>query len=49
MSIGKEQINKKLSLKAFFNDDGFLLGVSYFLALLKQPDHYQSLHWSDAF
>ena len=46
MSIGKEQINKKLSLKAFFNDDGLLLGIAYFLALLKQPDHYQSLHWS---
>jgi hypothetical protein len=46
MSIGKEQINKKLSLKAFFHDDGLLLGIAYFLALLKQPDHYQSLHWS---
>lgn len=48
MMIGKEQINKKLSLKAFINDDGLLLGVAYFLALLRQVDHYQSLHWDEA-
>mgnify|MGYP002075130250 CR=1 FL=1 len=45
MLIGKEQINKKLSMKAFINDDGLLLGVAYFLALLRQQDHYQALHW----
>ena len=45
MMIGKEQINKKLSLKAFINDDGLLLGTAYFLALLRQTEHYQALHW----
>ena len=48
MMIGKEQINKKLSLKAFINDDGLLLGISYFLALLKQTTLYKALHWDVA-
>lgn len=48
MMIGKEQINKKLSLKAFINDDGLVLGIAYFLALLRQVDHYQSLHWDES-
>jgi hypothetical protein len=33
---GKEQINKKITTKAFIYDDGFILGIAYFLTLLKQ-------------
>lgn len=45
---GKEQITKRISTKAFISDDGFALGIAYFLALLKQNEHYQSLHWKMA-
>lgn len=45
---GKDQINKKLSSKAFVYDDGFVLGIAYFLTLLKQHDHYKTLHWEAA-
>lgn len=45
---GKEQINKKLSSKAFIYDDGFVLGVAYFITLLKQTDHFKTLHWDQA-
>ena len=48
MSKGKEQINKKLSSKAFIYDDGFVLGLSYFINLLKQNDEVKTLHWEDA-
>ena len=33
---GKDQITKKITTKAFIYDDGFVLGVAYFLTLLKQ-------------
>jgi WASH complex subunit 7 len=46
--IGKEQINKRTSTRAFISDDGFVLGLAYFLALLKQNDQFQSLHWKTA-
>ena len=46
--LGKEQINKRISTKAFFSDDGFVLGLAFFLALLKQNDHFTSLHWKNA-
>ncbi len=36
MARGKQQINKKISTKAFLYDDGFTLGVSFFINLLKQ-------------
>lgn len=42
---GKDQINKKLSSKAFIYDDGFVLGIAYFLTLLKQIDKYKTMHW----
>lgn len=42
---GKDQISKKLSSKAFIYDDGFVLGVAYFLTLLKQVDRYKTMHW----
>jgi WASH complex subunit 7 len=48
VSRGKEQINKKLSSKAFLYDDGFVLGLSYFITLLKQNDHYRTMHWENA-
>lgn len=28
-------------------DDGFILGVSYFLKLTEQYDAFNSLHWQD--
>lgn len=42
---GKDQINKKLSSKAFIYDDGFVLGIAYFLTLLKQHEHFKILRW----
>jgi WASH complex subunit 7 len=42
---GKEQANKKITTKAFIYDDGFVLGLAYFLTLLKQQDYYKTLHW----
>jgi hypothetical protein len=48
MAKGKEQINKKISSKAFLYDDGFTLGVSFFINLLKQHEYVKILHWSEA-
>ena len=48
MARGKEQINKKIATKAFLYDDGFTLGLSFFINLLKQHDYVKILHWSDA-
>eukprot|EP00602_Paraphysomonas_sp_CaronLab_P007109 CAMPEP_0185031460 /NCGR_PEP_ID=MMETSP1103-20130426/18944_1 /TAXON_ID=36769 /ORGANISM="Paraphysomonas bandaiensis, Strain Caron Lab Isolate" /LENGTH=1209 /DNA_ID=CAMNT_0027566997 /DNA_START=38 /DNA_END=3667 /DNA_ORIENTATION=- len=31
----------------YFNDDGFAIGLSYCLAILKQTNKYQALHWFD--
>jgi WASH complex subunit 7 len=45
---GKDQINKKITTKAFIYDDGFVLGVAYFLTLLRQKEHYKTLHWDTA-
>lgn len=45
---GKEQINKKLSSNAFLYDDGFILGLSYFMSLLKQTEEYKTMHWDEA-
>ncbi len=45
LTRGKEQSTKKIASKAFIYDDGFVLGIAYFLTLLKQHDHYKTLHW----
>lgn len=45
---GKDQITKKITTKAFIYDDGFVLGVAYYLTLLKQHDKFKTLHWDDA-
>lgn len=45
MTRGKEQINRKLSAKAFLYDDGLVLGIAYLLSLLKQKLQYKTLHW----
>jgi hypothetical protein len=42
---GKEQISKKISSKAFLYDDGFTLGLSYFINLLKQNEYVKITHW----
>lgn len=36
MLKGKDQINKKIASKAFLYDDGFTLGLSFFINLLGQ-------------
>jgi WASH complex subunit 7 len=45
MMKGKEKINRKIAIKAFLYDDGFVLGVAYLLSLLKQNLHYKTLRW----
>ena len=45
MTRGKEQISRKLPAKAFIYDDGLVLGIAYFISLLKQKLHYKTLHW----
>ena len=45
---GKDQVNKKITTKAFIYDDGFVLGVAYFLTLLRQNEHYKTIHWDEA-
>lgn len=45
MARGKEQINKKIASKAFLYDDGFTLGISFFINLLKQHEYVRILHW----
>lgn len=47
MSRGKEQINKKIATKAFLYDDGFTLGLSFFINLLNQHEYVKILHWND--
>lgn len=36
-----------LSKEMYFTDDGFAIGLSYCLAILKQTRRSQSLHWAD--
>lgn len=36
-----------LSKEMYFTDDGFAIGLSYCLAILKQTKKAQSLHWFD--
>ena len=48
MVRGKEQITKKFSHKAFIYDDGLVLGIAYFLSLLRQNLQYKTLQWSNA-
>jgi hypothetical protein len=36
-----------LSKEMYFTDDGFAIGLSYCLAILKQTNKSQSLHWFD--
>jgi WASH complex subunit 7 len=45
---GKDQINKKITTKAFIYDDGFVLGIAYFLTLLKHHEHYKTMHWEES-
>ncbi|CAD8128339.1 unnamed protein product [Paramecium sonneborni] len=46
MLISKDQIGKKNSTtEVFISDDGFTLGIQFFLTLLDQKAQFDSLHW----
>jgi hypothetical protein len=47
--VAKENMHKSgrggIVREVYFTDDGFAMGVSYCLAILKQTKKYNSLHW----
>lgn len=45
--MAKERLAKSNPHEAFFFDDGFILGMSYFLKLTEQFEAFNSLHWQD--
>jgi len=45
--IAKERIGKKNAVDAYISDDGFVLGITYFLKMLNQTESFGSLHWKD--
>eukprot|EP01017_Pseudomicrothorax_dubius_P003217 TRINITY_DN10403_c0_g1_i5.p1 TRINITY_DN10403_c0_g1~~TRINITY_DN10403_c0_g1_i5.p1 ORF type:complete len:268 (+),score=106.25 TRINITY_DN10403_c0_g1_i5:97-804(+) len=45
--IVKEKLTKKNPGDAFLTDDGFSLGLAYFLKLLELNRRFEALHWFD--
>ena len=44
----KDQMYKNSRRKeAYFSDDGFAIGIAYFLAILNQSEDFDALHWFD--
>lgn len=49
MRSAKDRMEKTVkSAEAFFCDDGFVMGIAYLLAILKQDRLFESLHWWEA-
>ncbi|KRW98285.1 hypothetical protein PPERSA_01723 [Pseudocohnilembus persalinus] len=45
--MAKDRLTKAQPFNAYFSDDGLVMGISYFLKLLKQNELFGSLHWKD--
>lgn len=48
MSKKEKLPNKNTKQEAAFCDDGFAVGISYLLTLLKQDDEFDSIHWFES-
>jgi len=45
--MAKEKLGKRNTKDTYISDDGFSLGLVYFLKLLNQNEDFGSLHWRD--
>jgi len=45
--IAKDKLIKKKAADTYICDDGFAIGLAYFLKMLNQDDKFDSLHWFD--
>jgi WASH complex subunit 7 len=47
MLVSKDHLGRKGKFGCY-TDDGFAIGIAYVLAVLKQGEKFESLHWFDS-